>query len=151
MIRLLGWFTALAMWGGLFYATTLIKPFILRQGIEIAKHTRPDAEYRITRAEGLTQSAERYAGRFRTAGNKERLEWVQGKTLVTLEWTVIHRRNPFIHDGEPIFVRPLVLQTPLKPGFTIRMVRMFYPLGYYFVVVDERGDVVGVLEVVWNT
>ncbi|OYT73268.1 MAG: hypothetical protein CFK49_05895 [Armatimonadetes bacterium JP3_11] len=151
MTRLLGWLTALVLWGGLFYATTLTEPLILRQRYEIAKHARPDAEYQITRAERLTPSAERYKGRFHKAGNTERLEWAQGNQLAILEWTVIHRRSPFIHDGEPIIVLPMALQTPIKQGATIRMIRMSYPLGYYFVIVDKRGEVVGVLEVYWNT
>ncbi|GIV05284.1 MAG: hypothetical protein KatS3mg016_0859 [Fimbriimonadales bacterium] len=151
MTRLLGWLTALALWGGLFYATTLTEPLILRQRCEIAKHARPDAEYQITRAEGLTPSAERYKGRFHKAGKTERLEWIQGNQLVTLEWTVIQRRGFFIHDGEPIIVLPAVLQTPLKQGMTIRMVRMAYPLGYYFIVVNKRGEIIGVLEIYWYT
>lgn len=133
------------------YATTLVQPLVQRQGYEVAKRTRHDAEYQIIRAEGLSQSPERYDGRFRKAGDKERLEWIQGNHLATLEWKVIYRRSGFIPDGEPIFVRPVVLYTPLTPGLVIRKVRMSYPLGYYFVVVDERGEVVGVLEVYWNT
>jgi hypothetical protein len=133
------------------YAITLVQPLAQRQGLEVAKRTRHDAEYRIIRAEGLSQSPERYDGRFRKADNKERLEWIQGNQLATLEWKVIYRRSGFIPDGEPIFVRPVVLRMPLKPGLVIRMVRMSHPLGYYCVVVDERGEVIGVLEVYWNT
>lgn len=151
MTRILGWLTVLAMWSSMFYATALVQPLISRQGCEIAKHTRPDAEYLITRAEGLKQSPERYKGRFRKVGSTEHLQWVQGDQLVTLEWTVIQRRGFFIHDGEPIVVYPVFLQAPLKQGMTIRMIRMPYPLGYYFVVVNERGEIVGVLEVYWNT
>ena len=150
-MRGIGWLTACAMWGCMFYALSTVYPLAKRQGYSLAQHSKPDAEYRLTLAEGIQLSAEQYDGRMRIAGGRESIVWQQGGRRAKLEWAVVRRTGGFIPNGEPVRVRFYELRAPLKAGMTIRMVRMGLPTGYYFVFLDERGEAIGVLEVFWNT
>lgn len=152
MTRVLAWLTAIAAWGCMFYATALARLHVEQQGYQVAMRSRASAEYEITQivnSSGLL--TERTAGRFFTSGSDEWVEWrVNGRSSL-LRWRVLQGSSMPIYNNEPVFLRLKELHTPLAVGMRLRLVRATLPTLYYLVIVEQRGEIVGVLEIIWHT
>lgn len=151
MIRLLAWLTALAMWGGMFYAAALSQRLIAQQGYHIAKRSVAQGEYEITQVVAPTSisTEQRYVGRFFMDGNLQWMKWIANGKTARLHWRVQQGKGMPIAYDELVFLWFRELRAPLTTGMRLRYVRMGYPSGYYLVILNKRGEVVGVLEVIW--
>ncbi len=153
MTRILAWLTAIAAWGCMFCALSLAQALVERQAFHVAKIAKASGEYEITQApdKASLPMAQRIEGQFFKKGNFERIEWTVGGRTATLQWRIRSGSGLPVRDGEPVFIQPRELRAPLETGMRLRLVRMSFPTGYYLVVYDKRGELIGVLEIIWNT
>lgn len=153
MSRILAWITVIAAWGCMFYALSLTLPLVEQQAFHAAKIAKASGEYEITQApdKASLPMAQRTEGQFFKSGNLERIEWTADGRACSLQWRVLSGMGLPIQDDEPVFIHPRELRAPLETGMRLRLVRMTFPTGYYLVVYDKRGELVGVLEIIWNT
>ncbi|MFN7018987.1 MAG: hypothetical protein ACK4RG_06905 [Fimbriimonadales bacterium] len=153
MTRIIGWITAVAAWGCMFYALSLTQQLVERQAFHIAKIAKASGEYEIAQAPDKASLliARRTKGQFFRNGNIESIEWTVDGRLSTLQWRVLSGRGLPIANNQPVFILPRELRVSLEKGMRLRMVKMTFPTGYYLVVYDKRGEIVGVLEIIWHT
>lgn len=153
MSRILAWVTAIAAWGCMFYALSLTRPLVERQAYQVAKIAKASGEYEITQApdKASLPIAQRTKGRYFKNGNLERVELTVNGRASTLQWRVLNGRGMPIYDNQPVFIQPRELRAPLETGMRLRLVSMTFPTGYYLMIYDKRGELVGVLEIIWHT